>query len=317
MTRPCVAVIDVGSNSIKLLVASLKPNEEKNIIEPLCHHSRETRISAGISHAGHYLSEDITTLAANSIQELCMIAQSYNPEQIRIVATSAVRDAANRAMFAQAIAERTGIDLEIFSGHDEALSVAEGIQYDPQMQNYDDFFLFDLGGGSTELIRYENKQISQAVSLQLGAVRVMEHCVPNPAEPMTSAIANAIQKHVQAVAKESGFCFEPKGRILIGTGGAITVARALLQRMHHRAFFPIPQDIIETLFARVAKISLQERITSLHIPAKRADIFPTALATILTVMRLAGTHNLYHSYYGLRFGVAAKMLEACSEKRLV
>lgn len=309
MNTPCVAVIDVGSNSIKLLVAHLVHASPKNTIHALCHHSRETRISCGISQIDHALSEETIQRAIHSIQELLNIAKDYQPKRIRIVATSAVRDAINQALFANTLYTLTGHKLEILSGQDEALSIARGIQYDPDLESINDFCLFDLGGGSTEFIRCDNKRISQAISLPLGAVRVMEQCVPHPDHPMTPAIADCIQEHVRTLIHTSGFSFLPKGRCLIGTGGAITVTRMLLQHTKNGTVFPLTQEAIEELFAKIAKMPIEERLKIRSIPHKRADIFPTALAIILTIMRLSGTHTLYHSYYSLRFGIASEILE--------
>lgn len=306
-----VAVIDVGSNSIKLLVAMR--GEEDRPVHVLCHQSEETRISAGISQKPLILDSGLMDAGILSVEKLLTIAKQYEPVGVQIVATSAVREADNKDEFCQKIQDAFGYPLHVLSGDEEAQSIALGIATDPALKHFDNYCLFDLGGGSLELIRYEGSKLSQAISVPLGAVRLTERFFPKSGEAMTGKIADEISYHVRQVITKSGFHFPQEGKwILIGTGGAVTVTRAMLGFINHKLLNLTPsrcsQRVLEKLFAKVATKPLSKRLNIKGLPPKRADIYPAALAAILTIMRMTHKTVLYHSYHNLRFGLAYKML---------
>ena len=180
MSDPVLAVVDIGSNSIKLLVAAPGPPGGPEL-RVLFQETLETRISGGLGQDNSSLGEAGLAAGVQAVARLLEMAGPYAPTHRRFVATSAVRDAQNRADFAARILAATGAPLEILSGDDEALLIARGIRTDPALGGAQEFCLLDLGGGSLECIRYAAGKIEQAVSLQLGAVRLTEKFVPESA----------------------------------------------------------------------------------------------------------------------------------------
>jgi exopolyphosphatase/guanosine-5'-triphosphate,3'-diphosphate pyrophosphatase len=170
----------------------------------------------------------------------------------------------------------------------------------------------DLGGGSLELIRFDRGQIEQAISLQLGAVRLSERFIDHRDLPIDSATAAAIRQHVSAALQHSGFDFAPSADPLIVTGGAFTVTRAILaareqQTIEQRSPTLTRRELAE-LKSELMALPLHERMAIPHLPAARADIVPTALITIDTVLQLAERAAVTHSFYNLRYGIAAEQL---------
>tara|TARA_B100000989_G_scaffold223442_1_gene170951 strand:+ start:447 stop:1400 length:954 start_codon:yes stop_codon:yes gene_type:complete len=306
-----VAVIDVGSNSIKLLVA--RAGVESNSLETLYSETIETRISGGISSKLPSLNEDAIAAGTATIVELHSLAQNYQPDHTKIVATSAVRGATNGDDFVQSVAEATGLQIRILSGTEEANYIGQGISCDPDIGGMTNFIQTDIGGGSLELIRFEAGQIQQAISLQLGAVRLTERFIKDADAPLTLKIETSIRKYVTEQLMASDFDFSPAELPLIGTGGAYTVSRAMLvAETDSDIELSSPyllRSTLKQLKNKLAPLPLKERLSIPHLPAARADIMPTALITIDAFLEVANRSSLTHSFYNLRYGVAANLLK--------
>ncbi|WP_415907660.1 hypothetical protein [Oleiharenicola sp. Vm1] len=180
MSAPAVAVVDIGSNSIKALVAARAPDGG---LEIRLHQSLDARISAGISAATPRLSEEGMTRGLAAVQALLALAAPFAPARTLLVATSAVRDAANGAEFRARIRAATGHEIRILTGREEANGIGRGLTADAALADLRDFYVFDLGGGSLECLEFRDRQIQQELSLQLGCVRLTEKFVRDPSAP--------------------------------------------------------------------------------------------------------------------------------------
>lgn len=305
-----VAVIDVGSNSIKLLVA--RAGATPKSLETRFSETIETRISTGISHELPSLSESAIAEGTATIRELHRLALEYQPTQTAIVATSAVRDAINGDDFLRSVFDATGLRIRILNGTEEATYIGQGLACDPAIAGMARFIQTDIGGGSLELIRFDGGAIRQAISLQLGAVRLTERFVPDKDAPLAAEAEAAIRRHVLDTIGASGFDFSPPEQPLIATGGAFTVSRAVLAAeagVDIRASSPhLGRSALDALRQKLAALPLHERLSVPHLPAARADILPTALVTIDALLECAGRDRLTHSFYNLRYGIAADLL---------
>lgn len=305
-----VAVIDVGSNSIKLLVASAGATPQS--LETCFSETIETRISTGISRELPSLSVTAIAEGTATIQELHRLALEYQPAEVTIVATSAVRDALNGDDFLQSVFDVTGLRIRILNGTEEASYIGQGLACDPAIAGMTRFIQTDVGGGSLELIRFEGGTIQQALSLQLGAVRLTERFVADKDAPIPPETGAAIRCHVLEQLEASGFDFSSPESPLIATGGAFTVSRAVLAAeagIDIRAFSPhLQRSALDTLRQKLVAMPLHERLSIPHLPAARADILPTALVTIDALLECAGRDRLTHSFYNLRYGIAARLL---------
>ena len=307
--RPRVAVIDVGSNSIKALVA--EPGGAPHTLRCLHQQTLEVRISTGIGGHSPSLLPGRIKAAGEAVKELLESCRAHGPlARVHIVATSAVRSASNGSDFLDAVEAATGLRPVILSGDEEALGIARGIRTDPAItERLGDFTVFDLGGGSLELIRFERDAVVRHLSLPLGSVRLTEQFVKNPGAPLDEAGGQALAQHVSSVLAESGF---PLRAPLAGCGGGLNSLRALFAREDgltvEESGPVLPKERIAATEERLARMTLEQRIAA-GVPAGRADIFPAAMITFRILMERAGAGEILHTFHNLRYGIAADSVE--------
>src|SRR5208283_256113 len=162
------AVIDVGTNSIKLLVADVSGRD----VEPVHEESRQTRLGRGF-YETRRLQPEAVACTAKAVWEFAQTAREKNADSIRVFATSAARDAMNPADLTDTILRASGLKTEIISGAREAEWVFQGVTTDPELARHP-LLLLDVGGGSTEFIIGGGGKKHFAHSFPLGTVRLME-----------------------------------------------------------------------------------------------------------------------------------------------
>lgn len=306
-----VAVIDIGSNSIKSLVAARTPDGQYRALKS---RTLDARIGSGISKDRPALSEEGMTRGLGAIRELLEEVSEQRPAKIQLVATSAVRDASNGPAFRERVKKATKQEIRILSGNEEANLIGRGLTCDPELDELKDFYVFDLGGGSLECLAFKNRKIQQALSLQLGCVRLTEKFIKDTAAPVAIEVLQEIAVHTANTIKEAGFRFDlPAGSIAVGTGGTVATVRAIIgARTQERAEQTSPivtvTDLLE-LLGSLAALPLAQRKSVPGMPSARADVFPAALATIIAVGELGKLPEFHHSFYNLRWGLAAEMLD--------
>ena len=307
-----VAVLDIGSNTIKLLVAA---RSSTGGIDTVHYAVEEARLGSGLGATHPTLAESNMDRAVAAIARLLALGRPFAPTQTLLVATSAVRDAANGAAFAARVQAATGESVRILTGKEEADYIGAGLAADPALAGARDFYLFDLGGGSLECLEFRDRRAAQSTSLRLGCVRLTERCVVDPTAPFTAAQRNAVVAAVRDAVAGGAFRFAlPPPATAVATGGTVTTVRAILGAEHGRTVTETEATVsvqeLEALLARIGPMTLAERKSVPGLPASRADVFPTALATIIEVARLAGLGRFTHSLYNLRYGIAAEVLGA-------
>jgi exopolyphosphatase/pppGpp-phosphohydrolase len=164
----CRAVIDVGTNSIKLLVADVSGRN----VHPVHEESRQTRLGRGF-YETHRLQPEAVARTAEAVREFAQTARARDAAAIRVIATSAARDAVNPGDLTSAIESVAGLKMEIISGDQEAGWAFRGVTTDPELANAP-LLLLDAGGGSTQFILGRGELTHFAHSFQIGAVRLLE-----------------------------------------------------------------------------------------------------------------------------------------------
>lgn len=310
MSRGPVAIIDIGSNSIKLLVAG---RDETSALASLRLHTIDARISAGISRERPVLGEAGQAAGEAAVRELLDLAAHHQPVRTVLVATSAVRDAANGADFVARIHRATGHTIRILRGDEEANLIGRGLTADPELTSLQDFYVFDLGGGSLECLSFRARRIQQSVSLPLGCVRLTERFVRDISGPFGHAEESVIREHVRGTLTAAGFRFDLTGATGVFAGGSMTTLRAVLGARTGLSLKQTPTIIgvaeIRSALACLGPMPLDQRRTVPGLPAARADVFPAALATLLAIAEAATLPAFRHSFYNLRWGLAAELLE--------
>lgn len=305
-----VAVIDIGSNSIKILIARKAAD---GTTEPLASRTFDCRISAGISASRPRLTEDAMIRGLAAIRELLEFAAPFTPARTTLVATSAVRDAENGGEFRARVLAASGHAIRILSGEEEANLIGLGLTSDPALAHLRDFYVFDLGGGSLECLTFRDRKITQAQSLPLGCVRLTEKFIADTATPLEQNAALGVALHVRQMLKNSGFRFDlPAASAAVFTGGTMTTLRALKGALHGVPLAETPSVVpvaqVSFVLDEIAPLDLAARRAVPGMPSPRADVFPAALLTVLAVAETAGLEQFHHSLHNLRWGLAAELL---------
>lgn len=306
---PRVAIIDIGSNSIKLLVAA---RSATGGIETIATQGIDARISAGISHHQPRLAEEGMARGLAAIIRLLETAAQHLPARSLLVATSAVRDALNGREFTQRVLTATGHEVRILTGEEEAQLIGRGLTTDRELAPLRDFYVFDLGGGSLECLAFRERSMVRAVSFPLGCVRMTERFVADPNTAIASEALAAIARHTQTTLR-TGFAFDlPGGAAAVATGGTIVTLRQIFAR-HADQFVAQPHAPVDlaqarALLTKLASLPLTARREFPGLSAARADVFPAAMATLLAVADLGGLTQFHHTHHTLRHGLADTLL---------
>jgi exopolyphosphatase/guanosine-5'-triphosphate,3'-diphosphate pyrophosphatase len=296
------AVFDLGSNSIKFVVADVSAGR----VVILRERSIGTRLAEHLIDTCELRPEAIArTLTA--LKHLRAEAAALGVEHFRAVATSAVRDSRNRRVFLKAAREVLGFPVRLLSGAEEAETIFSGVTADPYWKGKDSFIL-DIGGGSAEWVQGRHERLEKKISLPLGAVRLRERFLHTyPVAPDTAAL---LVETVRGQIAHPLTHYSLGSRRLIGTGGTLTCLVAI-----HKGLAKFdPRKIDHASLSRTEIRALMDRFTGLTLdelrempglPPKRADLIIPGTAVTLATMELLGAKRLNVSVRGLRYGVLA------------
>jgi len=294
-----VGLIDIGTNTTKILIADYSPSHAVVEID-------QTSLPCRLLHQ----DGDIENIENSSIDTLnrCLSTLAAHAKKKQVthlfaVATEGLRRAKNSPQIVRQVAKVLGIDITILSGMEEAGAIAEGILTDPQLSRIKNFFALDIGGGSLELIRVQNRQCKAVHSLPLGAARLTKEFIAEPSLPYDAAHISAIEGFVRATLDsiETKFPALPN---LVGCGGTLVYLRKMIPGPSAE----ITLDALNSLRTRLTVLSLEERICEFpQLPRDRADIFPTGLIALESALRFLGLNSITHSYHNLRHGLVRQI----------
>jgi exopolyphosphatase/guanosine-5'-triphosphate,3'-diphosphate pyrophosphatase len=284
MTR--VAVVDCGTNSIRLLIAEAGPDGMRE----LDRRTEIVRLGQGVDATGEFHPDALTrTLVATEAYAALVRDAGVPPERIRFVATSASRDARNREAFFEGVRQRLGVTPEVISGDTEAaLSFAGALSRSGSPR--EPVLVVDIGGGSTELIVGSSEgRVTAAVSLDVGSVRLTERFL-GAGPPAAGAVA-AAAAHVDALLEGSGIDFAV-GTWIGVAGTATTLAGVHLglerydRELVHGALIPLPD--LHALFDRLVTSTVAEirALPSMH-PGRADVVTAGSLIAVRIADRLA------------------------------
>ena len=305
-----IAIIDIGSNSIKVLVATRGADGN---IAPLRIRTIDARISAGISRSAPRLGEAGMERGVEAIRSLLVDAAELKAADIILVATSAVRDALNGPEFCARVCAITGHPVRILTGGEEANLIGRGLTADPALRDLRNFYVFDLGGGSLECLAFTDRVLQQAISLPLGCVRLTEKFIPDVTKPVSTAERDSVTKIVEESIAQSSFTLSlAPGAVAVGTGGTVTTVRAIFGAREGKHFTETDSIVTTThirqLLDWLGGLPLAARQQVAGLPPARADVFPVALITLLAIAERGGFTAFRNSVYNLRYGLASEAL---------
>lgn len=272
-----VAAIDCGTNSIRLLIAdgSVGPSGEVELQEVV----RElaiVRLGQGVDATGAFHPEALQR-TFDAVDSYAALIKKHECTAVRFVATSAARDAANSAEFFDGIADRLGVQAEVISGAEEAaLSFRGAVHGLPSDQVTDPVLVMDIGGGSTELVLGGATGIAQAVSLDLGSVRLTERFCRHdpPTADELAAAGNLVDELLD------GCQVDLTGvSTWVGVAGTATSLSAIHQglRSYDRALVHasrLTRARLGELATELAGRTSAERVETYALHPGRADVIP-------------------------------------------
>lgn len=226
-----VAAIDCGTNSIRLLVADLTEREDGTVaLRDVHREMRIVRLGEGVD-ATKRLSIAALRRTRDALADYTMICRRKGAERVRMVATSATRDATNRDEFFSMTRDILGVEAEVISGDEEARLSFTGAVGDLEPED-GPFVVTDIGGGSTELVvgTWDGKraEITGALSVDIGCVRITERCLPGD-PPSEDEIAKARSFAADTLAPAFDTVPVAEAKTWIGVAGTVTTLSAVAQ----------------------------------------------------------------------------------------
>ncbi|CAL8976612.1 Exopolyphosphatase 2 [Tessaracoccus sp. O5.2] len=233
-----VAAVDCGTNSIRLLI--LRREEDGSITE-LAREVRLARLGQGVDATGEF-HPDALARANVIFEEYAGLIDAEGTDEVRFVATSAARDVSNRAEFERNVRDRLAVAVDVITGDEEARLSTMGVL--SGVDAHTPALVFDIGGGSTELIVVEDgAAVRSALSLDIGAVRIRERFLHS--DPATADEVAAAREHVGALLDGAGVDFAAL-KSAIGVAGTVTsVAASVLGLQQYSR-----QAVHETVLSR-------------------------------------------------------------------
>ena len=304
---PRRAVIDIGTNSVKLLVADVAGHQ----VEPAYEAAEQTRLGRGF-YETHELQTEAVAATAQAVARFAAEAGKLGATPPRIFATSAARDAKNPEVLLAAIESACGLSVEIISGEQEAEWAFRGVASDARLGSQP-LLLLDVGGGSTEFILGQGEHKHFRQSFPLGSVRLMEALAHS--DPPTALERTATQRWLGDFLKTN---VEPQlelalarercagNLLLVGTGGTAGILAAMELGLTQYDRGRIDGAVLSA--ARVShwanhlwSLPLAERRKIPGLPPARADVMLTGAAIYDAVMRQLKFPELRTTARGLRY----------------
>lgn len=297
-----IAGIDIGTLTCRLLVARVEPPQ---VFQEMDADRRILRLGEGVDSCKR-LSDAAMERVLAILKEWKTKLAAYPLDAVVVVATSAVRDAANRQEFLDRVAGAVGWKVEVLSGAEEARRTLLGIQFGLP-SDVTEFLAIDIGGGSTECIRVRAGQPLDAISLNLGVVRLTERAFvhdPPTAEDLHAAEAEIVRHFQQA---RHYFHSDWPGT-LVGTAGTITTLAAMDQGLTHYDSSKVHNYVLSVETVRrlertiIAKASVQ-RLGIPGLEPGREQVIVAGTVILRKAMEYFGYDRCLVSDFGLREGV--------------
>ncbi|HKS16852.1 MAG TPA: hypothetical protein VJU16_06040 [Planctomycetota bacterium] len=291
-----IGAIDVGSNSVKFLVASV----ERSRVTPLAQQSAITRLSGGLDRTGS-ISPEAQERTIKAIRGFLPLIAGFTPERIVAVATEAARVARNGRTFAERCGRETGVRVRIIPAREEARLSFLGATAGRKERH---LAAIDIGGGSTEVIYGKPGKLEIDVSVPLGAVRLTEKHLR--ADPPTLAERLAMLKEVH-----EGLSTLPKGLIdaarrsgtVLGIGGTCVTLARMVRPKGKPGSGRVSLDELESLLEDIAVLPLAQRERVPGIDPERADIILGGARILVEALRMFDVTAFTATAHGLRWGL--------------
>jgi len=303
------AFIDIGTNAILCLIADIRDTGRFRVLDDL---ADIARLGQGVDRTGR-ISPEGEQRALEVLARYRDHCRNLGVEEIIAVGTSALRDAENSSEVRARYRDKLGFDIRVISGSEEAaysfLAVQRGLSLGAQ-----EFVVFDIGGGSTEFIRGNQSGVSQAISIDVGSVRLNErflHSDPASADEVAPMIA-AIDREIARLPRLG--ILADSNLTLVGIAGTFTTLAAVEKRLTryshsevHGSFLTL--DEVRRQLSLFQEKSVAERKKIVGMDAKRADVMFAGACLIERIMNFFHADRVIVSDQGVRYGLLHEATE--------
>jgi exopolyphosphatase/guanosine-5'-triphosphate,3'-diphosphate pyrophosphatase len=304
MSSGPVAVIDVGSNSARIVVYRLEGGVSTQILAS----SRGSLRLVRELDETHRLSDEAIARALEALQDFRAIAQGAGADRVFTLATAAVRDAQNGPEFIAKVKKRLDLDVRILSGEEEArfgfLGAVGGLPVDHGV-------LFDVGGGSMQVTRFRHRRITAATSLPLGSLRLSDAFLKS--DPPQAGEVRRLRAHARALLEEAGVGPLEKGEQVVGTGGTVRNLAKVDRRAREYPVtrlhgYVLPSKRLEQVVDLVTSKKLKKRAEIPGLNEDRGDSVVGGGLAISTLVEMLDAEEVWVSGQGVREGLARSLM---------
>ena len=296
-----IAAIDIGSNSVRQIVADVSSDGTISVVDEM---KAAPRLGADVDATG-VLGASAIERAVEAIARMATLARQLGAQRIEAVATSAVRDAENAARFLARVRQETGLKVRVLDGEDEArLSFRSALAHFDLAAGRS--VIMDIGGGSLELALSASGVLDDLTSLPLGALRLTERYL---SDGITPRRIRQLRKEIRTALRAALPARAWRGAQVIGSGGTFTnlggmfLARQRMLAARNVHATHIPRTDVEHLLDALSAMTPDERRTMPGLNAARADIIVAGVAVVAEVLARVDARELIVSRYGIREGL--------------
>ena len=299
-----VAAIDCGTNSIRLLISDI--DTSTNTATDVCREMRIVRLGEGVDKTNAF-SPRALERTFKAIDEYEEILLKHKVENLRFVATSATRDAQNKAMFIKGVIDRLRIVPEVIAGTEEAALSFDGATRSLRQKHKAPFLIIDLGGGSTELV-IGDQEPTGAYSMDVGCVRMTERHTPggNPTKSQEEAIRTDVRNALKEAGKKVDW---QRAQTIVGVAGTVTTVAAHILKLKtydpevlHGASISA-QQISQTAQDFIS-LTPSQRAALPYMHEGRIEVITAGSIVLDEVMKAIGAQTLIASERDILDGVA-------------
>lgn len=314
-----LAGIDIGTNTLRLLIAEVGPGSFREIISD----RRITRLGQKLDQSG-MVSSDAVERSLKALVEFQAQIQRQGACHVSAIGTSALRNAANSAAFVDRAKKETGLVIRVITGEEEArltlLGVAQSLSEGGPTHSKSlltSALVIDVGGGSTEIIITHPHHKPAIASLPLGAVYLTDQFIKHD-PPLTEELAKLRRRVVDELDNQTGTIQPDPTTLFIGTAGTITTLAAIDQglavydpRRIHGAMLTI--DFVDGIVLKLGALSLDARKSMLGLEPGRGDIILAGAIVVQEIMHRFQYTSMLVSDRGLREGIVLDLYETVRE----
>lgn len=294
-----IGIIDLGSNSVRLILMRIYPNGSFKLIDEI---KESVRLSQGMDQDGNLRTETIKR-TIETIRFFTKLCNTNGIEKIIAVATAAVRQATNQQEFLVQLYRETGVNFQVLTGEEEAYYVYQGVVNSLETK---DGIIVDIGGGSTEVIKIKDRQLVHSVSLPFGAVSLTEKFLAR--DKINQNQLEKLQCFLRKSFSQIPWLAGEKNVHLIGIGGTI---RNLAKIDRRKRNYPLeithnyrlaPQSL-SAIYEEVRMMNLEQRKKVPGLSKDRADIIVAGFAIVNALSLYVKAKEIVISGNGLREGI--------------